>query len=237
MKSKSHFHFKKFSVAHAGSTMKVGTDAVLLGAWANVNDAKRVLDIGTGSGTIALMLAQRTSENTMIDAVEIEETDFRQAHENFIQSPWTQKIHVHHSSIQNFYPDKLYDIVVSNPPYFNKSQKPPDEKRSQTRHTVALSYEDLLAAATRLLTDAGSLNVILPYVEGLEFMELAKRYNLFCLRQFSFKTREHKPIERWLLEYSKMPRSVQTGEIVLYKEGDDWSDSYRSLTRDFYLKL
>jgi tRNA1Val (adenine37-N6)-methyltransferase len=237
MKSKSHFHFKNFSVAHEHSTMKVGTDAVLLGAWANVNNAKHVLDIGTGNGTIALMLAQRTAENTVIDAVEIEEIDSIQAHENFIQSPWAHKIRGHHYSIQDFYPGKLYDVVVSNPPYFNKSQKPPDEKRSQTRHTVTLSYEELIAAAVRLLTDVGSLNVILPYTEGLQFMELAKLYGLFCLRQFSFKTRAHKPIERWLLEYSKRPDSIQTGEILLYKAGDDWSDSYRMLTKDFYLKI
>jgi tRNA1Val (adenine37-N6)-methyltransferase len=237
MKSKSHFHFKNFSVAHARSTMKVGTDAVLLGAWANVNNAKHVLDIGTGNGTIALMLAQRTTEITVIDAVEIEEIDFVQAQENFIQSPWAHRIHVHHYSIQDYYPGKLYDVVVSNPPYFNKSQKPPDGKRSQTRHTITLSYDELLVAAIRLLTDVGSFNVILPYAEGLQFMELAKRYGLFCLRQFSFQTREHKPIERWLLEYSKKSGSVQTGEILLYKEGDDWSDSYRMLTKDFYLKI
>jgi tRNA1Val (adenine37-N6)-methyltransferase len=172
----------------------------------------------------------------VIDAVEIEEIESIQAHENFIQSPWAHKIHVHHFSIQDFYPGKLYDVVVSNPPYFNKSQKPPDEKRSQTRHTITLSYEELLAAAVRLLTDVGSINVILPYTEGLQFMELAKRYSLFCLRQFSFKTRAHKPIERWLLEYSKRSGSTQTGEILLYETGDDWSDSYRMLIKDFYLK-
>ena len=114
-KSGSHFHFKQFSVRHDRSTMKVGTDGVLLGAWVNVDDSKRILDIGTGSGVIALMLAQRTTSDVLIDAVEVESDDAAQAKENVLQSPWPRRIDVHHTPIQNFHSDECYDLIVSQP--------------------------------------------------------------------------------------------------------------------------
>jgi tRNA1Val (adenine37-N6)-methyltransferase len=237
MKSKTHFHFKKFSVSHASSTMKVGTDAVLLGAWVNVGDASHILDIGTGNGTIALMLAQRTSKDVIIDAIEIEKESALQADENFAQSPWPHKIHLHIISIQKFFTEKKYDLIVSNPPFFNNSQSPPNERRHQARHTILLTYDELIASTLRLLNEQGKFNVILPYTEGLQFIELAKQSNLFCTRQHSFKTREKKPVERWLLEFSRSKGHVDIGEILLYKSGDEWSDSYTKLTQDFYLKL
>jgi len=217
--------------------MKVGTDAVLLGAWVNIHKAMHMLDIGTGSGTIALMLAQRSGELAEIDAVEIEEADALQADENFNNSPWAQKIHLHHTSIQNFFPEKKYDLIISNPPYFINSQSPPDSKRHLARHTISLSYQDLINSVVRLLTKGGRFNVILPFTEGLQFIDQAAKATLHCRRQYSFKTREEKKIERWLLEFSQEKSELQTGEVTLYKEGEVWSDSYVALTRDFYLKL
>lgn len=237
MKSKSHFNFKKFSIAHENSSMKVGTDTVLLGSWVNAGQSKDVLDIGTGNGTIALMLAQRTSENTIIDAVEIEKAEALRALENFKRSPWPDKIGLYSISIQQFFPEKKYDLIISNPPYFNNSQAPFNERRYHARHTISLTYEELIASTLRLLKEDGKLNVILPYTEGLQFIELARQSNLFCTRRYSFKTRESKPIERWLLEFSRHKESLDIGEILLYSKGDHWSDSYVDLTRDFYLKL
>lgn len=217
--------------------MKVGTDAVLLGAWVDINQSKHILEIGTGNGTIALMLAQRSQENAAIDAVEIEGDDASQANENFIRSPWSSKLCVHHTPIQKFFTEKKYDLIVSNPPYFNNSHRPPDEKRHQARHTVTLPYGELINSTLRVLHDDGKFNVILPFTEGLQFIELAKQSHLFCTRQYSFRTRAEKPIERWLLEFSRTQRSVDTGEILLYKSGEEWSDAYVKLTSDFYLKL
>lgn len=219
--------------------MKVGTDAVLLGAWANVADAKNLLDIGTGNGTIALMLAQRSNSEAKIDAVEIETTAAHQAQENFGQSPWPHKMHIHHSSIQDFYPYKKYDVIVSNPPYFNNSYSPPDEKRYQARHTIKLSHNDLTTAAERLLQDDGRFSVVLPFEEGNQFIALALARNLYRTRQFSFRTRAEKKIERWLIEFQKQPRLLETGEILLYKNknGEMWDDTYIILTKDFYLNL
>jgi tRNA1Val (adenine37-N6)-methyltransferase len=238
MERKTHFRFKKFTVAHGRSTMKVGTDAVLLGAWVHVRNAQQILDIGTGSGTIALMLAQRSVDTgATIDAVEIEETDALQAKENFTTSPWSSRIHLHHVAIQQFRPYKYYDVIVSNPPYFNNSQKPPDTKRHQARHTVTLPYDELIAATLRLLYEDGSFNVILPFTEGLHFIDVAKQHGLFCSRQFSFRSKAQKPIERLLLEFRKTENTIETGEIVLYQDNEKWSDEYIRLTSDFYLKL
>lgn len=217
--------------------MKVGTDAVLLGSWANVTTAKNILDIGTGSGIIALMVAQRTSSSTKIDAVEIEKQDAKQALENILQSPWPAKISIHHLPVQEFLPLEQYDVIISNPPYFNSSREPADRRRHQTRHTISLNYEALISSSERLLKPDGKFNVILPYSEGLQFITRALQKNLFCTRKYSFRTRSEKPIERWLLEFSTQEQSIEAGEILLYKEGLTWSDNYTCLTRDFYLKL
>ena len=233
------FRFKKFSVSHGLSAMKVGTDAVLLGSWANIGDAKNILDIGTGTGTIALMLAQRSNDRAEIDAVEIEKTDAEQAKENFERSPWPNKLHIHHSSIQDFYPSRKYDVIVSNPPYFNNSQSPPDEKRYHARHTVKLNHNDLATAAKRLLEKDGKLSIVLPFDEGNQFIALAESNMLYCSRRFGFRTRAGKRIERWLMEFQNHPQTTETGEILLYKNksGEIWDDSYVNLTKDFYLKL
>jgi tRNA1Val (adenine37-N6)-methyltransferase len=235
-KSGTHFHFKQFSVRHDRSTMKVGTDGVLLGAWVRVDDYKKILDIGTGSGVIALMLAQRTSADVYIDAVEVEEEDAKQAKENVDQSPWPQRIVVHHQAIQHFHPAAKYNLIVSNPPYFNNSQKPPNEKRGQARHTTTLSYANLLKQVVLLLEDQGKLAMILPFTEGLEFITLARTHGLHCIRKTAFRTRKEKPIERWLLEFSTSNNGLIEDEILLYHDGLNWSDDYIRLTRDFYLK-
>ena len=192
--------------------MKVGTDAVLLGSWANVDEAQRILDIGTGSGVIALMAAQRTRA-TMIDAVEIEKHDAEQAKENVLNSPWPARVFVHSMSIQEFSTPDLYDVIISNPPYFNNSQLPPDQRRHQTRHTVSLNYNTLIVTVCRLLKPDGRFNVILPFAEGLQFIDLAARSQLFCSRKYSFRTRLAKPIERWLLEFSYHKLKCEEGEV------------------------
>jgi tRNA1Val (adenine37-N6)-methyltransferase len=237
MRNKNQFRFKKFSVYHDRSTMKVGTDAVLLGAWAKIGDAIRILDIGAGSGTIALMLAQRSHGNAHIDAVEIEGNDVQQAKENFVNSPWPTKIEVHHSSIQEFVPDIKYHLIISNPPYFNNSQSPRDEKRYNARHTVKLNHQELISAVVRLLDANGKFNVVLPFEEGLQFSDLAETKMLYCSRRYSFKTRAEKKIERWLMEFTLKRQPVETGEILLYKNDEIWHESYINLTKDFYLKL
>lgn len=229
------FHFKQFSVRHDRSGMKVGTDGVLLGAWSALNNSKHILDIGTGTGVIALMLAQRTKLST-IDAVEIEQEAFEDATENIASSPWSDRIRVHHSPIQDFISVTPFDLIVSNPPYFQNSFKPPDAKRGIARHTQQLTFPELLNIAKKFLVPSGKLSIILPYTEGLEFITLASTYSFYCSRKWSFRTRLGKPIERWLLEFSRAKIVAEEGEILLYKDRDQWSDGYKDLTFDFYLK-
>lgn len=230
------FRFKQFSIDHSASTMKVGTDGVLLGAWLNTNGARRILDIGAGSGVIALMMAQRTDSSAHIDAVEIEEADARQAIENIRNSPWPQKVTVHSVAVQEFRPDQKYDLIVSNPPYFRDSYQPPDVRRVRSRHTTSLSYEDLIACVDRLLHENGTFDVILPPVEGEHVVGLAAAKQLHVTRKFLFRTREHKVPERWLLEFSRYSGTISEGEVLLYDRGEEWSEQYRKLTAEFYLK-
>lgn len=230
------FRFKQFNVRHDRSCMKVGTDAVLLGAWVELAGAERILEIGTGSGVIALMLAQRTQAETKIDAVEIDKASCLQATDNFLHSPWPDKIRPFCQSIQAFPVGKLYDLIISNPPYFQSSMLPPSDKRKMSRHTESLSHDDLLFQTKRLLSQIGRLAVILPAAEGILFIEKAAKYHFFCQRLTSFKARADKPVERFLLEFGfESIKRIET-EIIHYAEGETWTEEYAQLTKAFYLK-
>lgn len=215
--------------------MKVGTDGVLLGAWVPVKDAQYVLDIGTGCGLVALMIAQRTS-SAQIDAVEIEEASYHEAVLNAANSPWSHRLSIYHGAIQDFNPDRRYDLIVSNPPFFRNSLKSPVASRNTARHTESLSHNALLENAARLLTPQGRLCVILPDREGLEFVARARDYGLFCLSQLEVRSREQSNLERRLLELTRMqPPSMETGEMYLYGAANERSVAYETLTRNFYL--
>ena len=217
--------------------MKVGTDAVLLGAWVDVEGAHSILEVGAGSGVISLMLAQRTPPQTKIEAIEIEQDDARQAHENVARSPWPEKIKVHHQSFQSFNSKNQYDLIVSNPPYFINSQLSPSNKRTQARHTSSLSYIDLIECAIKLLTSSGRLAVVLPFEEGKYFQSLASKNNLHVIRQLAFFSRQGKPQERWLFEFGLEVTELVTDTLILHGKGEEWSDEYNILTKDFYLKV
>jgi len=236
MKLARDFNFKRFTVSQDKATHKVGTDGVLLGTWVNVNNAMRILDIGTGTGVIALILAQRTSADTQIDALEIQREDFEQATINFTRSPWHDRIRIVHVSVQEFNLDKKYDLVVSNPPFFSKSWLPPAERRKVVRHSETLSFEDLADAAKRMLHDDGRFALILPVTEGRHFETLAKAVGLHCIRLCEFQTRAHKPVERLLMEFSSQHKGLRREKILLYSQGERWSDDYWQLTEDFYLE-
>ncbi len=231
------FFFKQFKIEDNRCAMKVGTDGVLLGAWVDIAAANTVLDVGTGSGVIALMLAQRTSTETQIDAIEIDKSSAGQAHENVQQSPWAKKMMVHHSSLQGFHSSKKYDLIVSNPPYFNNSLPPPERARAGARHTDTLPHHELLAHSKQLLAPTGRLAVILPFAEGKAFISMASITGLFCVRQCSFYSRQGKPQERWLLEFALEPRTIKTEKLLLFADDNNRSEDYKDLTRDFYLKL
>lgn len=234
------FHFKQFSIEDSKSAMKVGTDAVLLGAWVKLKGAKRILDVGTGCGIIALMLAQRTDENVndvQIEGIEIEELSVLQAEENLLETRWCNRVLFHHLSFQKFTSPYKYDLIISNPPYFINSQLPPASHRATARHTNSLTYEELIQHSIRLLTKKGKLAVILPYEEGKKFISLASLKGLLCNRELAFFSRQGKPQERWLMEFSFDASPTQKEQLILHSKGESWSDDYKNLTKDFYLKI
>lgn len=234
-RARDTFYFKHFSVKHDKCAHKVGTDGVLLGAWTNVKHAKRILDVGTGTGVIALMLAQRTSEDVHIDAIDLAKEDCDQANENFSASPWQTKLRATHSSLQA-YDAPPYDLIVSNPPFFINSAKPPDAERLRARHTETLSLNDLITNAIRLLHKTGRLSVVLPTNEGEYFIAAAREHQFYCIRRCEFYSREHKPLERLLLEFGFQETSCETEKLLLYEKDEIWTEGYKALTRDFYLK-
>jgi len=214
--------------------MKVGTDAVLLGAWCDVAGAKRILDIGTGSGLIALMLAQRSGVSTSIDAVEITADDAGQAIENIRQSPWPGKVRVIHQRIQDFIADP-YDLIVCNPPYFSRSLLSPDHERSRARHGLTLSHDELISAARRLLMPHGQFSIVLPTREGEQFMQDAEASGLYLQRLTRFHSRKEKSQERSLSSFGLKKSAIKEETLVLYEVGSVKSAAYQELTSDFYL--
>lgn len=207
--------------------MKVGTDAVLLGAWVNVEGVKSILEVGTGCGVIALMLAQRSE--AVIDAIDIDGDSIEQAKKNIVNSPWSSRIKTHHTSLQDFKSADTYDLIVSNPPFFSNSLLPPAQSRKAARHTETLSFDDLLNVGSARLA------VILPVAEGGRCIEKARSKNLFLQRSLAFFSRQGKPQERWLLEFSRSEIVSYPQNLTLYKEGDIWTEEYSRLTADFYL--
>jgi len=235
LKKISPFRFKKFSIHHDRCAMKVGTDAVLLGSWVKVSGAKQILDVGTGGGVIALMIAQRSNDNALIDAIEIEREDAGQAKENVVRSPWAHKVSVFEKSFQEFTPTVTYDLIVSNPPYFINSLLPPSAHRRRTRHAAQLTLEELVTHSIRLLNTTGTLAVVLPVQEGNNFKQFALSKGLHIRRQLAFHSRKEKPQERWLFEFGFTQGLPAEERLVLYETGSEKSKDYMNLTKDFYL--
>jgi tRNA1Val (adenine37-N6)-methyltransferase len=237
MKRTQDFHFKQFSIQHDKATHKVGTDGVLLGAWVDVSTPKRILDVGTGSGVIALMIAQRTGSSVLIDGVEIQEADAAQASQNVARSPWANRVRIHHTSIEDFDGFNSYDLIVSNPPFFVNSSMPPIHARGVARHTNELTFESLLIAAKKLLNGDGRLGIILPLEESKIFSSMAVSDGYFLNRTMRVKSRPDKPIERVLMEFSRVEKPLQSESLTIHDEGNDWSEDYQALTREFYSKF
>lgn len=217
--------------------MKVGTDGVLLGAWVNVEGAGRILDAGSGTGLIAIMLAQRSE--ALIDAVEIDETAFAQARENIAACPWKERIRIHCDSLQHFMAGSPgpFDIVVSNPPYFRNSLKSPSEIRSLARHDERLGYESLLFCSAQLLSARGQLTVIIPAAESDRFKELAYFHGLFPSWLVMVRPSPDKNPVRCLVEFTKdRNRRCEEGSLIIRnKESDAYTEDYKKLTEKFYL--
>ena len=239
------FRFKQFFIEDSKCVMKVGTDGVLLGAWVKPNPNPslkgreyRILDVGTGSGLIARMLMQRCPE-AEVEGIDIDEAAVEQARENGVNAYCSslQEWQNHQSPITNH----LYDLVVSNPPYFQNSLKNPDKGREMARHTDSLSYDELVQHSARLLTDHGQLAIILPAEAEKEMREIAERYSLYCTHVTRVYSKESKPARRVLLCFARIQNTdrftdrIQIDSLVLEDEIGGRSAAYSELTKDFYL--
>ena len=231
------FRFKQFTIHQDKCAMKVGTDAVLLGSWVNPSGAYRILDIGTGSGLIALMLAQKSSCN--IDAVDIDENACLQARENFRISPWFLRMHVFHQSFQELarQSNLIYDLIVSNPPYFHHASKPSGESRLNARHNDLLAFTELIEGVKKILHPEGKFYLILPTKEGMEFMDLSQNSGLFCTHLVKIRTKPNKAEKRLIMEFSKEFGTVTEEELIIQNEDNSFTQQYIDLTFDYYIGL
>ena len=223
--------------------MKVGTDGILLGAWAGGSRPDRILDIGSGTGLIALMLAQRFNE-AEVDAVEIDASASAQCVENFFHSPWSHRLTLFPGDInavcREQLADRKYSLIVSNPPWFRDCLKSDDLPRNTARHTDALGTEDLLHAAGDLLSPDGRLVVILPYDQGICFMATALQYGLHRSRQCDVYPDVAKSAKRMLLEFSREPAGASPGTerlVIENSQRHDYTAEFRALTKAFYLRF
>jgi tRNA1Val (adenine37-N6)-methyltransferase len=214
--------------------MKVGTDGVLIGAWADCSEATSILDIGTGSGLIALMLAQR-QPNSLIYALDIEENAFRQAKVNFENSIFTSRLYAVHSDIKNYNPNQKFDLIVSNPPYFADSLKSPDKNRNAARHNDSLAPEMLVAKSAALMQQHSRLAVIIPTANCEHFHSKALASNLYLHRKTRVYSLPHKPPKRILLEYTNYPIEYREDELLIETSPGHPSPDFVNLIREFYL--
>ena len=228
------FQFKQFIVIQEKAAMKVGIDGVLLGSWARLNGAEHVLDVGTGTGLLSLMAAQRSG--AMVDAVELEADAAMEARLNFQQSKWALRIRLTVGAFQAFQADKKYDHILCNPPFFDNSQKSNDQKRTQARHSDSLSLKELLEGASRLLAEHGKMSLILPADKELRLFELASALYLYVVRITKVASDESRTAHRILAELCRKPAELLESDLVIRDQATgEYSAAYRQLTKDFYL--
>ena len=233
------FQFKQFTIQQDRTAMKVGTDGDLLGAWASIeNNPFSILDIGTGTGLIALQLAQRCHAE-VIDALEIDDDAYEQAVENFEISPWSDRLFCYHAGMDEFVAEieDKYDLIVSNPPFYTENYKTENTQRDTARFTDALPFEELLASVAHLLEPTGVFQTIIPYKEYEYFVNLAKINALFPQKTCHVKGNPEADFKRSLISFSFKKTTNNVEELVIETARHQYTDDYISLTKAFYLKL
>ena len=241
------FRFKRFEVVNERSAMKVNTDGVLLGALMTILPTDRtLLDIGTGTGTIALMAAQRLfscgichadrSAENRVDAIDIDKASAEEAEANFRNSPWSEALHAYHTSLDDFACDRKYDLIFSNPPYFEDSLNAPEERRNNARHTsTGLSYREILDFASQSLTDNGRVAFVLPAETEQSLCRHARMNGLHLFRIVRVRTVPRKEPSRIIAEFSRMRKDTPEDTVLTIQNEGKYTEEYLSLMRDFYL--
>ena len=232
-----YFSFKHFTIYQHRSAFKVGTDGVLLGAYADISGVRNILDIGSGTGLISMMLAQRC--DAQITAIEPDYESFKQTCENINRCDWHNRITVEHSDLQNFNSKhEKFDLIVTNPPYFSDSLKSPDSRRSAARHNDSLTTVEILEGVLKLLNDDGRLQLIMPYVEGNVFIAEANKYGLYCNNILKIKPLPNAEIRRLILTFSRFQKKLIEKFLTIERGSrHEFTEEYINLTKDFYLKF
>lgn len=229
------FRFKQFTILDDRCAHRVGTDGVLLGAWADVCGARRILDIGTGSGLVALMAAQRNPVASVV-GVEVDAASARQARENVLRSPFRERVVVEEDDVREFRTEECFDCILCNPPFFTEDTLSPNAQRARARHAEGLRFADLLAAACRLLSPGGQFHVILPSNAETEFVNQAFISGLRMVRRCQVRTVQRKAPKRVMIAFSREGTITLGGEELLLQNADgSRSTEYSDLTKDFYL--
>ena len=233
------FQFKQFTIQQDKTAMKVGTDGVLLGAWAQLeSNLFSVLDIGAGTGLIALMLAQKSNAE-LIDAIELNNEAYEQAVENFENSDWGDRLFCYHASLQEFSKeiDDTYDLIISNPPFYTSTYKELPKERAMARHAETLTYIELLSSVAKLLSENGSCAFIIPFEEATNFISIAKGNNLCLNRITNVKGTENSKFKRSLVQFSFSEKPIVKTELIIEIERHNYTEEYTALTKGFYLKM
>ena len=233
------FQFKQFSVAQDRCEMKVGTDAVLLGAWSALDHMPNtILDIGSGTGILALIMAQRSTAE-LIDALEIDADAYEQCVYNFETSDWGDRLFCYHASLDEFVGEieDTYDLIISNPPFYTDHFKSRNEARNKARFEDALPFEELLTSVSKLLSVTGQLNVIIPFSEEINFISLAENVDLYPIRILRVRGQEESPVKRSLISFTFQENKIEVSELTIEITRHHYTHDYINLTKDFYLKL
>ncbi|TVZ55911.1 tRNA1Val (adenine37-N6)-methyltransferase [Lutibacter sp. Hel_I_33_5] len=236
------FKFKEFTIHQDKTAMKVGTDGVLLGAWCSIDGfPDSILDIGSGTGLIGLMLAQRSDAMT-IDAVEIDENAYEQTVENFEQSDWGDRLFCYNSSFQDFAnelaeEEETYDLIVSNPPFYSDDFETDNAARNKARFTSSLSFEELISGVSKILSKTGTFALIVPYKEEENIIGLTLENDMFLNSVCRIKGTQTSEIKRSLLEFSFHQKEIKEKELVIEIARHQYTEEYIDLTKDFYLKM
>lgn len=236
------FTFKEFTVHQDKTAMKIGTDAVLLGAWTSLkNNPTTILDIGSGTGILGLMLAQRSNAMT-IDAVEIEENAYEQTVENFEKSDWADRLFCYNASFQDFVSEMIeeneqYELIISNPPFYTATFESENMSRNKARFTSSLSFENLLNGVSKLLSENGIFTSIIPFKEESNFVQIANKNGLFLNKVCRVKGNISSEIKRSLLEFSFEKLQIKEDELIIETHRHQYTKKYIDLTKDFYLKM
>lgn len=233
------FKFKQFTINQDKCAMKIGTDGVLLGAWTSIDkNPFSVLDIGSGTGILSLMLAQRSNAE-IIDAIEIDDDAYEQCVDNFEQSLWGDRLFCYHASLEEFVEEieDKYDLIICNPPFFSEKYKTENTQRDLARFQDAMPFNHLVESVSKLLSENGILSVIIPFKEGQVFIEFAKKSNLFPNRISHVQGNSTSEIKRSLVEFSFSKKDLKIENLIIETERHQYTEDYINLTKDFYLKM